>query len=140
MSDETRSDPLPEEWLPEPAGPPAGAPEWEARVQRIVRAARPGLERLRAGAAGGAGGRAGDGLPARWTDLGRLLRPAAGLAAAAALLLFALRPAPAGEPPASPTLAAVASGGEPAALWQAAGAEAHPVLALIALEEEEEAP
>lgn len=134
MSDRQRTDPLPEGWLPGPSGPPADAPEWEARVQRIVAAAGPRLERRRERAERGAAGRAGR---AWWAELGLLLRPAAGLAAAAALLLVLLgpSPSPAGDPSASSTLAAVASGGDPAALWRAAGAEADPVLALIALEE-----
>lgn len=138
MSEHERIDPLPETWLPEPSGPPDDAPAWEARLRRIVAAAGPRLERLRERAEPGvAGGAPGRGDRAWWAGLGLLLRPAAGLAAAAGLLLFLVQPAPspAGEGADSPTLAAVASGGEPAALWQATGAEADPVLALIALEE-----
>lgn len=138
MSDHERVDPLPEAWLPEPFGPPDDAPEWEARVRRIVAAAEPRLERLRERAEPGAGeGTAGRRGRSWWADLGLLLRPAAGLAAAAGLVLVLLEPAPSPteDAAASSTLAAVATGGEAAALWRAAGAEADPVLALIALEE-----
>ena len=137
MSHTPRTDPLPEPWLPEPAGPPDGDPEWEARVQRIAAAAEPRLRARRAGVR-----EAGSRPTFAWTGLDIWLRPAAALAAAAALLIFALRPVrPAAEGPSTaPTLAALVSGGEPAALWRAAGSEAHPVLALIALEDEEATP
>lgn len=140
--EERRSDPLPRAWLPEPSGPPADDPAWEAQARRIVRAAAPELERRRSEAPSRAGERSGrSGEAGWWTGLERWLGPAAGLAAAAALLLAVLGPEPPGrEPVASPALAAAAADGDPAALWRAAGTEADPVLALIALEPEEEIP
>lgn len=140
--DGNRTDPLPPDWLPEPSVPSADDPAWEARARRVVRAADPELERRRAESASRAGERSGrSGEAGWWTGLGRWLGPAAGLAAAAALLLAALGPGPsAREPATSAALAAAATDGDPAALWRAAGTEADPVLALIALEPEEETP
>lgn len=132
MSEDSRHDPLPPDWLPEPAGPSEGSAAWEAEVRRVVEAAAPRLEARRSD-----DGAADPGGSGAWAGLGRLLRPAAGLAAAATLALFAVGPERADRPPSrSAALAAVASGGEPVALWRASGTEADPVLALIALEEE----
>lgn len=125
-------DPLPREWLPDPAAPPAraGARDaelWEGRLRRLMSAAEPRLERLRS-----------RGAP-WWTPLAAWWRPTLGVAAAAAVILVMLVGELIGGAPAapegSPTLAAVAGDGEPAALWIGLGAEADPVLATIALEE-----
>lgn len=127
-----RADPLPPAWLPEPSAPAEGDPGREALARRIVRAAGPRLEQLAAESP------AQPRRPAPWwADLGAWLRPAAGLAAAVAVLLLATEPwrGPADMDRSSPTLAALVTDGDPAALWRAAGTDAHPVLALIALEE-----
>lgn len=135
MRDDRMPDPLPKSWLPEPAREATEDAAWEERVTRIVAAAGPRLRRLarddrEAGSAVSA-------VPSAWLPVGRWWRPAAALAAAAVLALLLTLP----EPPettergGSPALGAVVSGGEPASLWEAAGSRAHPVLALIALEE-----
>lgn len=136
MNEERMPDPLPESWLPEPAREAGDEAAWENRVSRIVVAADPRLRELERRGAG-----AGPAPPRRadaWLDVARWWRPAIALAAAAALTLFLTRPAPpdTGGSPGSPALGAVVSEGEAASLWEAAGREAHPVLALIALEEE----
>lgn len=136
MSQETMPDPLPESWLPEPARESGDEAAWEERVSRIVAAAEPRLQRL--GRRDRPAGSVGD-APARgWLEVGRWWRPAAALAAAAVLALFVTSPeAPeAAAPPGSPALGLVVSEGAPGSLWDAAGGRAHPVLALIALEEE----
>lgn len=127
-------DPLPPEWLPEPAGPPADDPEWDALARNIVEAAEPRLRRLR---------ERPQARPAErdlpwWSEVERWLRPAAALAAAAVLLAVLVGPrAPEAESPAgSAVLETVAADGDPSALWRAGGSDAHPVLALVALEEE----
>lgn len=136
MRDDRMPDPLPEGWLPQPTTGTGHGPPWEERVRRIVAAAEPRLRELE---------RTGRAAPppagptvSGWREVGRWWRPAAALAAAAVLALFLARPAPpeAEASRGSPALAAAASDGEPASLWDAAGSEAHPVLALIALEEE----
>lgn len=122
-------DPLPREWLPEPAGPPAGdTGAWEERVQRVLAEAGPRLDRLAAGPSAG--------NPAWWEALGGLWRPAAALAAAALLVLF-LATRDASRPDAgSPVLAAVATEGEPTSVWATMGGGADPVLAAMILERE----
>ncbi len=99
---------LPQDWLPDPS-PPEDAPEWDARAARIMTLAAPPR--------------------ASWTLLGSWWKPAALLAAASVATLLLLDP---GEPP-SPALGVIAGDGEAAALWRAAGVEADPVLAIIAL-------
>lgn len=143
MSDDRMPDPLPESWLPEPAIDAEDEADREARVRRIMASAEPRLRELarRGPMADPSTAPAGAG----WLDLGRWWRPAAVLAAAAALVLLLTRPAPpeVAPPAGSAALGAVVTEGEPASLWEAAGSEAHPVLALIALDEatlEEESP
>lgn len=119
-------EPLPREWLPAPLGPAgADAAPWEARLQRLAAAAGPALARLRARP-----------LP-WWSVLAARWKPLAGAAAATAAgltLVLYLTASPAPRPAAgAPTISAVVSGGEPAALWAALGAQADPALALIAL-------
>lgn len=136
MRDERMPDPLPEGWLPEPAAEAGGEDLWEERVRRVVAAAEPRLRELER--AGRAPAPTAVERPAGWREVGRWWRPAAALATAAVLALFLASPTPPEAPVSrgSPALAAVASDGEPASLWGAAGSEAHPVLALIALEGE----
>lgn len=135
MRDDRLPDPLPEAWLPEPVGEATEEAAWEERVSRIVAAAGPRLRRLaRDDREAGSTERV---LPSTWLPVGGWWRPAAALAAAAALTLLFTLP----EPPeattrgGSPALGAVVSEGEPVSLWEAGGSRAHPVLALIALEE-----
>lgn len=132
MADEDRVDPLPRDWLPSsPVRAARDVEYWDAQARSVAAAAEPTLARYRAYPQGR--------LP-WWHALGRSWRPAlAGALAAAAGLLLALglgadrRPAPhAGDV----ALAAVASAGEPAALWAARGEEADPILAFLALETE----
>jgi hypothetical protein len=110
--------PLPREWLPE-ATAPEGAPEWEARLERITALAEPALRRL-----------AGP-----WSSLlGVWWKPAAALVAAAAL---ALALSPDGQDASLP-LSVIARDGGPLVLWERVGIEADPVLALIALAQSED--
>lgn len=123
------ADPLPREWLPEPAGPPSGETgAWEERVQRVLAEAEPRLDRLASGRT------ARD--PAWWEALGGLWRPAAALAAAALLVLFLATPDASRPDARSPVLAAVATEGEPTSVWAAMGGGADPVLAAMILEQE----
>jgi hypothetical protein len=121
------TDALPRHLLPD-ALPPSDATELVAMRERIMERAGGDLELLRI-----AGAQQNDwaGVFAAW------LRPAAGLACAAGVLLFVMiQSAPA--PPRSPgavALGVLATGGEPVALWNALGVEADPVLALFAYEE-----
>lgn len=118
---------LPRDWLPE-ATPSEDDPQWEFRAQRVVAAAGPSLRRL---------GERRSVTDAWSTRLGAWWKPAAVLATAAAAL-FALRDPPGtrGESDhGSLPLSVVAAGGEPFALWEAAGIAADPVLALIAMQE-----
>lgn len=123
-------DPLPSEWLPKPSAPrvPDDPEVLDIRIRRLMTAAEPTLARFRTGA-----------IP-WWAMLARHTRPAAAAAlAAAAGLLIALglgRANPSAEPETDLVLVVAASDGSPAALWSAMGAEADPVLALIALETE----
>jgi len=120
-------EPLPKEWLPEPL-PADGEPAWELRVGRIMTSLETGLDRLAATPPS-------DATP-WWEVMGSWWRPAAGVAAAAAaLLLLATRQAPPiGKAQDAVTLGLIAAGGDPVAIWAASGAEADPVLALIAWE------
>ena len=123
-------DPLPPDSLPEPVAPPGpGDPEvWESRIRGLMAEAEPTLARYRVG------------RRPWWTAFGQNWQPATvgALAAAAGLILAlglgSLRRAP--VPEHDLVLAVAASDGEPAALWAVMGAEADPVLALIALEGE----
>jgi len=130
MSDETSdraTEPLPRKWLPEPL-PADGETAWELRVDRIMTSLEPGLSRLAALSR----------LETTpwWEVMGSWWRPAAGMAAAAAvLLLFAARQAPPTEgDPDAVTLGLIATSGDPVAIWATSGADADPVLALIAWE------
>lgn len=126
---DSATDPLPREWLPD-ALPPENHVVWEARASRIVTSAeREWVVRPSAGAGA-----------APWLlEMGKWLRPAAALAAAAIGLLFVMPDSPAeiepGQSADEMALDLVASGGEPAALWGALGVPADPVLALLALED-----
>lgn len=127
-----RPDPLPRDWLPDPAGPGAEDTEtWDDRVRRVVARADSRLDR-----------RARERRHAEtpwWDALGRQWRSAAALAAAAGLLL-ALAPSPPanrGRTDASMVLAAVASDGEPVSVWRAAARSGNPVLAALVLEQGE---
>jgi hypothetical protein len=125
--------PLPREWLPDPH-PPAGAPDWDAKIGRIMAAADPELRILASGHAALS--------PAGWSTMGRWWKPAAALAAAVIMLLLATeRPSDLqDEAPASLSLSLVATNDDPLALWEASldafGIRADPVLALIALHEQ----
>jgi hypothetical protein len=125
-SDDNVPCPLPRRWLPE-ATPPEGGPEWDIRVERIVAAAEPRLRRLARGSE----------IEATWSaGLGSWWKPAAAIAAAAAVLLFALAPAATVQESGEGwlPLSVVAADGEPFALWVGLGIESDPVLALIALQ------
>jgi len=121
--------PLPRDWLPE-ATAPEGAPEWDVRVARIIAAAEPTLRRL---------GKRRSEIAASWpTMLGSWWKSAAALATAAAALLFMLKPETIREPAQGwLPLSVVAAEGEPFALWEGLGISADPVLALIALQQED---
>jgi len=114
--------PLPRDWLPA-ATPLEGTHQWNALFARVV-AATPPVWRPRT----------------TWPSvLGSWWRPAAGLAAAAAALLFLMTPQvplapPSGSADGALTLSLVAAGGEPAALLEGLGIPADPVLALIAVQ------
>lgn len=128
------SDPLPPEWLPGPVPSDEDAAYWHQRLERLMDEAEPVLERFR--------------RPTRtavpwWHALGLWWRPAvagtAGLAAAAVLVAaLAGEPTPEERQPApdpgAAVLSVVVSGGDPVALWSAAGVNADPTLALLALE------
>jgi len=123
-------DPLPQEWLPEPAGPPAGdTGAWEHRVQRVVAEAGPRLDRLAS--------RRSAREPVWWQTLGGLWRPAAALAAAALLFLLLATPDASRSGASSPVLAAMATEGEPTSVWATMGGGADPVLAAMILEQED---
>jgi hypothetical protein len=118
--------PLPADWLPNPS-PREDSAAWRHLRDRIVENAAGELSRL-------SPGRATEdatwyGIMAAWS------RPAAAMAAAAALLLVIGQRAPRPQQPAdSLPLSVLAAGGEPYALWHGVGTEADPVLALIAIE------
>lgn len=121
---------LPREWLPEPVAPADGgdAPEWELRLERLMRAAEPRLADLA--------------RATWWANLGAAWKPAlAAAAVAAGVLVLGLRAGPAPgtpSPPAAETFAltTVTDGGSAASLWRGLGAEADPVLAQVVLQEE----
>lgn len=119
--------PLPSDWLPE-AAPTESDPRWEFRAQRIVAAAEPSLRRL---------GDRPSVVDAWSTRLGAWWKPAAALATAAAALFVVLDPPGTREEfdHGSLPLSVVAAEGEPFVLWEAAGIDADPVLALIAMQE-----
>lgn len=129
------SDPLPPEWLPDPVPSDEEVAYWHERLERLMDAAEPVLERYR--------------RPTRtvvpwWSALQLRWRPAVagtgGLAAAAVLVaVLAFGPElerhpPTPADPAATVLSAVVSGGDAVALWSAVGANADPTLALLALE------
>lgn len=118
--------PLPRDWLPE-AAPSESDPRWEFRAQRIVAAAEPSLRGL---------GEWRYVVDAWSTRLGAWWKPAAVLATAAAALFVVLDPSGIREASdhGSLPLSVVAAEGEPFALWEAAGIDADPVLALIAMQ------
>jgi hypothetical protein len=127
-SDEEDAGRLPGEWLPAPL-PAADAQEWSVRRERIVRCAEPALETLRACGSYSVAEPI-DALAAWW-------KPAVGLAAAAALVLFTLEMRrPDSDIDHSLALSFLAADGSPVALWNAAGIQADPVLALVALQEQ----
>jgi hypothetical protein len=118
---------LPREWLPR-ALPPEDSPLWEASIGRILAAAEADLGTPETASAV----RAHTGT---FTLLGQWWKPAAALAAAAAAaLVFIERPAAAAPSAGSLSLSVLAAEGDPLALWGAAEAPPHPVLALIAVE------
>lgn len=128
-------DPLPRDWLPaSPVPSEEDEAYWAARLQSLMAEAEPVLAEHRVPRA----------RRVSWLEaLGVRWRPAVGGAfALAASLVLALVVGAGrtghGEPrpaqPGSVVLAAIVSGGEPAALWQGAGVHADPTLALMALE------
>jgi len=127
------AEPLPREWLPE-ASPPSDDPIWETRVLRIMARSAPELSRLSNRKPVAVPTLAG--LP-WWAELERWWKPATALAVAASALLFAVdRPAPPASASADAiTLGLMAADGDPVAIWEALGTRAHPVLALLALED-----
>jgi hypothetical protein len=112
---------------------------WRLRLERLMEEADPVLERYRRPSEAPASA-----AVSWWQALSLWWRPAVagamGLAASIVLVVgLGSGRAPAGPPGAEPdpaalVLSALASGGEPAALWQRAGIEADPLLALLALE------
>jgi len=126
------ADPLPKEWLPEsPVPPDEDVAYWERRLERVMAEAEPQLRRQRRR----------DPSRISWVEaLALRWRPAAatGLALAAAMVLALVGSSGrrAGVDPRAITLSAVVGEGEPEALWRAAGLQADPTLALIALESE----
>jgi len=121
--------PLSRRWLPDPH-PPEGAPQWDARVDRIMAAADLELRRLT--------NRRAAARATWWSVMGLWWKLAAALAAgAAALLLLIERPAAFQEPAqGSLSLSLVAAEGDPVTLWGAFGIQADPVLALIAIQKQ----
>jgi len=115
-----------EEWLPD-RQPPAGAPIWDARLRRILAEVDPEMRRRTS--------RGTSGDVSWWTEIARWRNAAAAFAAAAAvaLVLAELSRAPRSVPSDALLLDVVASDGDPAALWRAAGIPADPALALAAL-------
>jgi hypothetical protein len=131
MTDHTPN-PLPREWLPDPAGPahPTDEAAWEARLRRLALAAEPALARLRT-----------QPVP-WWSALAAWWKPLVVAAAVAALagvmLLPRLAPTPRTRSNAGvATISAIAGHGAPAALWAGLGSEADPALALITLSGDE---
>jgi len=127
------AEPLPQEWLPE-ASPPSHDPIWETRTRRIMARSAPELSRL--------ANRKPAAVPSPtdqpwWAELERLWKPATALAvAASALLVLVDRPAPLASASSDAiALGLMASDGDPVAIWEAFGTQAHPVLAILALED-----
>lgn len=122
------AEPLPSKWLPEGL-PERGDVVWDTRATRILGALD--LEWSRADVHG-------PGLS--WlSEMGRWLRPATVLAAAAAaLLILAGDRTPGSEVRPRPdalAMSLVAADGDPVAIWAALGVSADPVLALLTLED-----
>ena len=130
--DESAIGPLPQGWLPHPQASDGDA-IWEARVERIMAAAAelrspnelPSVE-----------------APTPWQLIALWWRPAAMVAIAATVLFLLVggRGTRTGIPPRAIPLNVVASYGDPVTLWEAFGVQAHPVLALIALQESDAEP
>lgn len=125
-------EPLPSDWLPEPrTRVELDDPEvLESRIRRLMAAAEPTLASYRTGELGW------------WQALIQYWQPATATALASAIAVVLLL-GPGGQSPGPPptddlVLTAAASDGDPAALWTAIGEQADPVLALIALAEEEQ--
>jgi hypothetical protein len=119
-----REKPIPREWLPDGIEPEGDA-VWEARAARVV--ARTELEWRRSVV------RTRPTLS--FAEMGGWFTPAAALAAAAAALLLAVgngSQAPSND---ARALSMVVAEGDPVALWAALGVSAHPVLALLSLDE-----
>lgn len=131
---DSSSDPLPPEWLPDPVPSDEDTAYWHQRLERMMDEAEPALERYRS--PGRTAGPWWSALELRWRPA---VAGAAGLAAAAVLVaVLAVGPElrdrlPAPDP-AAMVLSAVVSGGDPVAMWSAAGVNADPTLALLALE------
>lgn len=134
MNEEFRDDvtpPLPPGWLPD-AQPPEGDPHWDRIVTRILGAARPELEHVALGSiAAGMPSTGGAGL--WWRSAAALA-----VASAAALIVMGRGDASVAREGSMP-LELVAADGDPVALWRARGIAAHPVLALIAVQDPEPA-
>ena len=125
--------PLPGRWLPD-ASPPDDSPLWAARIDRIIAASAPDLQRMKNARIAAAA--------TPWSVMGHWWKPAAALAAASLLLFVATyRPRGSADSRAgSILLGIVASQGDPVALWGALGIEAEPVLALVAIQNRAESP
>jgi hypothetical protein len=124
------SDPLPGKWLPDsPVVPPEDDAYWERRLDALMTEADPKLASYRR-------------VPVvrrSWLEtLAVGWRPAAaGAFALAASVILALALGAGGAPAPGPqavVLSAIVNEGTPASLWQGAGIEADPILALLALE------
>jgi hypothetical protein len=119
-------EPLPRSWLPTPQAP-EGDTIWDVRAERIMTTAAELRSRSE---------RRSPVAPTPWQLVG-LWWKAAAVAAVAAVVVFILetdRSARAAPPSGAIPLTVVASAGDPATLWEAFGVDAHPVLALIALQ------
>ncbi len=124
------SDPLPGKWLPDsPVPPPEEEAYWEGRLDALMTKADPTLASYRPGPAVG---------PSLLETLALGWRPAAaGAFALAASVILALVLGAGSRPSSGPqavVLSAIVGEGTPSSLWQGAGVEADPTLALLALE------
>lgn len=128
-------DPLPKEWLPEsPVPPEEDTAYWDERLRMLMAEAGPTLATAPRGRTAAAPSWL-DALATRW----RLATAGAFAltAAAVAALVLGVRRAPPADAQAM-VLAALVSGGEPAALWKGAGVAADPTLAFLTLESTKE--
>lgn len=132
MKEDSQDDtaPLPRSWLPVPL-PSAADPAWDDRVEGIMAAAAPELHSLAR--------KRSTGAVRQWSGIEAWSVPAVAIAAASVALMLIvkgpknLRDAPPGSIP----LGLIAAGGNPAILWSSLGIEADPVLALIAVQEQQ---